>query len=378
MNIAQLQWITGQYCTAQVHASEAQRLSQFSANLVNEARALFIGVICLQSLGNYKQSMDQLHRSRVMLGICGLADGYIDHAIVLSQVEIHLQKSEYAEARNIYNHIVETISPEQDPFTYVLALVNIAHIATICGDKRDAPQSLDQAKIILCTFTSPSVGIYCRMVEADIELTEEKFDMAKVKLIECLTSVWGKNNEIELSCLGRLADIRAWPASEWDPRWPVMYCGYAYKCKDKFALHKALLFLGDVFLVTKDDKTATNRYIVALDGFTHMDVHRSRAQCMVRLGDLANKQGHTSKAIGFWTTARPLFERSLQAKDVAEIDVRLSTVDKAHQKSLLQLTTLSVLGQALNRETSENQEVEHVCLNASPEGVLSTSETTSC
>jgi hypothetical protein len=54
-----------------------------------------------------------------------------------------------------------------------------------------------------------------------------------------------------------------------------------------------------VFLATKDDETATNLYIVALEGFTHMDIHRSRAQCMLRLGDLANEQGYTSKAIGF-------------------------------------------------------------------------------
>jgi hypothetical protein len=157
-----------------------------------------------------------------------------------------------------------------------------------------------------------------------------------------------------------------------------MYCGYAYKSKHKLELHKALVFLGDVFLAIKDDETATNLYIVALEGFTYMDVHHSRAQCMTCLGDLANKQGHTSKTIDFWTTARSLFKRSLQAKDVAQIDFRLLTVDQAHQKSLLQLTTLSALDRSLNRETSEIQEVETVCLDASPEDVFSTSETTSC
>jgi hypothetical protein len=91
---------------------------------------------------------------------------------------------------------------------------------------------------------------------------------------------------------------------------------------------------------------------------------------MVRLGDLANKQGHTSKAIDFWTTARPLFEQSLQAQDVAQIDVRILTVDKAHQRSLLQLTTLSAPDQALKRETSETQVVETVCLDGSPEGIF--------
>jgi hypothetical protein len=55
----------------------------------------------------------------------------------------------------------------------------------------------------------------------------------------------------------------------------------------------------------------------------------------------------------------------LQAKDVAKIDVRLSTVDKDHQKSLLQLTTLSALDHSLNRQTSEIQEVEPAGLEAS-------------
>jgi tetratricopeptide (TPR) repeat protein len=377
IHIAQLQMLTGQYCTAQIYASEAQRLSQFSGNLYQEARALWIEAMCLTSLGNFKQSADQLHRSRVILGICGLADGDLGHSIAIAQGEIHQRKSEYAEAKNIYNHLIET-SPEQDFSSYAPLLLNIAQIATLCGDTRGASHTLNQAKHIPSTFMVPQYSIYCHMVEADIELTEENFEIAKVKFIECLTSFSGQDNDIELFCLGRLADIRAWPASECHPRWPVIYCGWAYKSKDKLELHKALLFLGDVFLATKDNETATNLYIVALEGFTHMDVHHSRAQCMVRLGDLANEQGHTSKAIGFWTTAQLLFERSLQAKDVAQIDVRLLTVDKAHWKFLLQLTTLSVPDQSLNRETSEIQEVETVCLDASPEGVFSTSEPTTC
>jgi tetratricopeptide (TPR) repeat protein len=378
INIAWVQWRTGEYCTAQANASEAQKLSQLSANLYNEARALQIEAVCLRSLGSFKQSAEQLHRSRVVLGICGLADGELNHTIVVSQGEIHLHKSEYAEARNIYNHIVETTSPEEDPASYAVTLLNIAQIATICGNTRAASHNLNQAKDILSTSMVPQYSIYCRMVEAEIELTEERFEIAKVKFKEILTTLGGQEDQVQLFCLGRLADIKAWPASEWYTRWPVMYCGRAYKSRDKLELHKALLFLGDVFLATKDENTATNLYMVALEGFTHMDVHRSRAQCMVRLGDLANEQGHTSKAIGFWKTARPLFEQSLQAKDVAQIDVRLSTVDKAHQKSLLQLTTLSAPDWALNSETSENREVETVCLDASPEDVFATSETTSC
>jgi hypothetical protein len=81
---------------------------------------------------------------------------------------------------------------------------------------------------------------------------------------------------------------------------------------------------------------------------------------MIRLGDLANKQGHISKAISLWQTARPLFEHSLQAKYVAQIDARLSSVETAHQKALLELATLHVPDELLNKKTTGAEEVKDV------------------
>ncbi|KAJ7777815.1 hypothetical protein B0H14DRAFT_2631439 [Mycena olivaceomarginata] len=236
-----------------------------------------------------------------------------------------------------------------------MSLLNIAHIDIICGDTRDVYHKLNQAKENFNKFASPIEIIYCNATEADIELREKKFDLAKIRFQECLHYTWGAGDGVESFCLERLADITAWPTSELESRWPVTYLGYAYKIKDKLALHKALLWLGDVFIVNTDGKTAENLYMLALDGFTQMDVHRSRAQCMIRLGDLANKQGHTSKAISLWQTARPLFERSLQATDVAQIDVRLSVAEK-HEW--------------LNTGSSEIQQVESAHLEGS-EGVVS-------
>ncbi|KAJ7796490.1 hypothetical protein B0H14DRAFT_3550792 [Mycena olivaceomarginata] len=186
---------------------------------------------------------------------------------------------------------------------------------------------------------------------AENNLERKKFDTAKSKFLES----GERNNQIESFRLERLADIRAWPTSEWQFKWPVVYCGYAYKSKEKLALHKALLFLGDVFIANKDEETATNVYIVALEGFTYMDIHQSRAQCMIRLGDLAEGQGHTSEAIAFWEEARPLFKRSLQAKNVAQIDARLSTVEKAHQKALLELVISHAPVHLVVEETLEDE-----------------------
>jgi hypothetical protein len=119
-----------------------------------------------------------------------------------------------------------------------------------------------------------------------------------------------------------------------------MYLGFAYKSKEKLALHKALWFLGDAVVVNKDEDTAFTLYTVALEGFTYMDVHQSRAQCMLRLGDLADKQGNTSVAIAHLKAARPLFERSSQAKDVRQIHSRLANFEKAHEQALVKLVTL--------------------------------------
>jgi hypothetical protein len=44
--------------------------------------------------------------------------------------------------------------------------------------------------------------------------------------------------------------------------------GYAYKSKEKLGVHKALLFLGNMFTANNDEGTATNLYQVELDTFT--------------------------------------------------------------------------------------------------------------
>jgi hypothetical protein len=120
----------------------------------------------------------------------------------------------------------------------------------------------------------------------------------------------------------------------------VIYCGFAFKSQDRVALYKALLFLGDLFNASKDEETASILYVVALEGFTQDDVHCSRAQCLLHLGDLANRQGIISTAIVHWKEARPLFDQSLQAKDVAQIDCRLLAMQEVHQKAFLELSDL--------------------------------------
>jgi hypothetical protein len=105
------------------------------------------------------------------------------------------------------------------------------------------------------------------------------------------------------------------------------------------AVHKALLFIGDVFVAEGDDHTAKSLFTVAQEGFVYMDVHCSRAQCLLRLGNLAEKEGNSSKALELWKAARPLFERASQAKAIAQIDARLAELEH-DQKVPVHLATL--------------------------------------
>jgi tetratricopeptide (TPR) repeat protein len=368
INIAWINSQVGDYKTGRVYAAEAERVSKLSANLYPEARALWVGAFCSIGLGDFGKTMAQLHRGRKILGICGMSGGYLDNGMTVSQGEVHLLKSEYAEARSIYHEIIETSSPDQNGFHYGLTLVNVTHSDAMSGNTKDASRKLKKAKDIFSTHGSHLQMIYCSMVEADIDLREERFSMARVKFEECLHSAVGKDNQIDSFCLERLADIGAWPASQRESKWPMMYLAYAYKSSDKLALHKALLFLGDVFVTSKNEAIATSLYIVALDGFTHMDVHRSRAQCMIRLGDLAEAQGSISKAIDLWQTAQPLFQQSSQAKEVAQIDARLVMAQNASQQASLALGP----GWLLNDDTSAIAEIDGVYVESGKGGVSGT------
>jgi hypothetical protein len=125
-----------------------------------------------------------------------------------------------------------------------------------------------------------------------------------------------------------MGDSSRWPATEfqWAATYAVVYLAFAAKKKEKLRLHTALRYVGDVFLENGDEATARNIFIAALDGFTSMDVHYSRAECMIRLGDLAQNHGDSATATVFWSTAHPLYKRALQARGVADIDHRLATL----------------------------------------------------
>jgi tetratricopeptide (TPR) repeat protein len=200
-------------------------------------------------------------------------------------------------------------------------------------------KNLNEATRIFSTLDHFRGGVLCNMVLADLKLREGDIISAKPLFENVLHLTRGRQNEVISFALERLADRSRWKLKEYTATWPTVYLGHAQQSKRKLDLHKALFFLGDVFISQGDDDTGYSLFTVALEGFVCMDVHHSRAQCLFRLGDLANKKGDFSQAVELWTAAHPFFERSSQAKDTAKIDGRLAELENK-QMALVHLAKL--------------------------------------
>ncbi|KAJ7874590.1 hypothetical protein B0H13DRAFT_1894495 [Mycena leptocephala] len=292
-NLAWNNWYNGDYFTAQVHGKEAQRLARISADLYREAQAL------------------------------------------------HIEK--YIAAHNIHSSILHEGSVDQDFEAHGFTLLNVAEIDVSIGAPKEDVQSVyEKARGIFNTHNLVIEVRMCDTILADLYLREGNLLEAKTLFESCLKSSF-KHPQVMSYCLERLGNVSCWSAHL--SSWTIVFLVHSVRRKEKLEIHKALQFLGDAFLAQDDEHTATNLFIVALDGFTKMDVHRSRAECMIRLGDISKEHGNLLKAVELWTTARPLFERSSQAKQVEHIDQRLAGVSEdvlQHRKNLACLAELNV------------------------------------
>ncbi|KAJ7146624.1 hypothetical protein C8R44DRAFT_898726 [Mycena epipterygia] len=342
--LAAIVWNTGDILAAQVHACGARRLAQLSADLNRESNALYIEGICAQELGDYKSCMTLFHKARMLLELCGMSRGHLNYTIMNCEAETHLLKSEHTQARSIH---AEGFWNAQDMHSYAFSLLSLAEIDILIGaSPQDVHQNLDKARELFTAASSPRSLGCCDITLGQLHHRERETHTAKGIFQQYFNSGFENNPQVALICLESLADTSQWPVCdfEWASRWTLVYLVYAKGKQNKRALHKALQYLGDVFFTQGDLDTACSLFTVALETFTYMDIHCSRAECMLRLGDIARHRGDLAQAEDLWKEAHPLFERSSQAKDMAQIDTRLALVRQevsdTHQKSVLFLSEL--------------------------------------
>ncbi|KAJ7458627.1 hypothetical protein FB451DRAFT_1372295 [Mycena latifolia] len=324
IHIGWTHWRLGDFDAAQDHAQEAQRVARLSANFYQEARAIHIKAIASQSSSNYSQVLSLCNEGRRVLALAGLSGGPIDNALRAEEAQVHLAKSEYREAHTIRSLVAHASS--RSPYDYVYAIMSIAEIDIMTGaSESDVQKNLRIARTMYSAMGSTIGLLGCDQRSADLDLREGRLISAKKTFIQCLNESWGTQSDAVMYCLERLGDPSRWGTSgqvEAFP-WTIIYLGFGLRLKDKRAIHIAIRALGDVFRAEGDLVTAQSSYVVALEGFTMMDIHRGRADCMLRLGDIEEQDGQLDKALNCWEAARPLFERSLQKAEISQVDARL-------------------------------------------------------
>ncbi|KAJ7732152.1 hypothetical protein B0H16DRAFT_1770586 [Mycena metata] len=340
--LSRLEWFRGQYTAGQAYAKEEQKVARISGNLFQEATGLCYESFCMQTLGHYKHCNSMLTRARTLLRLCGMSYGGRDYDVMCTQAEVHKNKSEYIEARNIQNQILQMLPATHNLYHEGSALANISEVEISMGVSKNVIQpKIDSCKIIVKAHAILSTA--CDMIQADLNLREG--NMSDLLFCQCLRRAWGRYSEAVNYCLERLGDQSRWDESYHPSSWTTVFLVNSLRTKQRLQVYKALQFLGDVFLKETEEATSISLFTLALEGFTEMDVHRSRAECMIRLGDISKGSTDLLKALELWETARPLFERSSQVKRVQDIDERLAGINdevkEQHRINLRQLAELN-------------------------------------
>ncbi|KAJ7050287.1 hypothetical protein C8F01DRAFT_1179268 [Mycena amicta] len=324
--IANVHWMTGRYSAGRKDAAESQELATSIADLYREARGLHTEAMCCRSLGMYPACVARCQRARELLALCGLANGEVDHANFGTLAEVLKDKSEYTEVRRMQCLISEKISMRDDPFAHALAMLNVAEVDVHMGAPREeVERNIDAARSIQSAIGYMKGGPICDMVQGDLELREGAYEKAKLLLQTCTQGALGEDGEIVTYCLERLGNSERW-AADWPDSWTFVFLAHVLKSEETLGILKALQYLGDIFLAQGDATTAGSLYRVALDGFTRMDVHRGRAECLMKLGDIAIGERDLVNAETLWRDALPLLQTSSQEKTLQGVRARLEWI----------------------------------------------------
>ncbi|KAJ6620063.1 hypothetical protein B0H10DRAFT_1115979 [Mycena sp. CBHHK59/15] len=317
--MARSQWFLGNYQESQKRARETQVLAAANGNLIGEAAAMRTDALCCTALGDFIGSARIHANARELITAAGLQDGDVHHMLMNSEADVLLLKTQYADARLTLLAIISKTSPTRSPVTHAHALLNLASVDTATGmDVLTVRSNLDAAMAVFGAASYPRGITACELYYADLSLREDDTAAALSAYARIFAALRECDDELACHCLTKLADT--------DAQWAVVFVAFALRApgRNMLAAHHALRCLGEACAeLGADDDTALSVFGAALEGYTQMDVHRSRGECMLHMGDIYARREECAQAKELWTAARALFDCSQQARNVVEIDKRL-------------------------------------------------------
>jgi tetratricopeptide (TPR) repeat protein len=256
---------------------------------------------------------------------------------------IHLEKTEYAEARQLVARIVQMTSPHRSPYFHANSLLVLVQLDIITGIHDAATlRNLAATRELASELPFYNVTLTCDVCQAELDLRNGDRTKAYTTL-----KILGKRTELPYDSvylsLANLGDLSNNLCSlETTFHWAITYFALSQKRKQLCHSYQALRCLGDVLLAQGDEQTAMNIFQAVLEASTEMDVHQRRADCMARIGDILVRRGEPDKAKDMWEAALPLFVRSSQAKDAAAIETKLAQLADRDSDALSEISSAGI------------------------------------
>ncbi|KAJ7065704.1 hypothetical protein C8F01DRAFT_1351708 [Mycena amicta] len=322
---AQIQWTSGAYPLALENALEAHKLSKLAGRLFQSSRALWVVAACTKELGHYARAAEIFSEAIDDLKRCDQAGGRQYYMHLASLGQLHGFKSEYVEARAIYaevHHAFDGIdgNPPKDGYMWGVTLQCLADLDLSLGVPKEIISTMiDTAEKTLQGINARIELQFCHLYRGDLEIREGNRQLGMRLLEQGFKASPDSAIEFCSYTLGSLA------VADENGIWSTVFLAHSVKHKQKFATYKAMrLFARDLLARSKIEvDTARSLLVVSLDGFTRLDVHEQRAECMVLLGEIKLRTLDPEAAMDLFNNAKSLIERTGRQHRAMEIDVKL-------------------------------------------------------
>lgn len=315
----------GRYHESVKNHREAQKLARLTGRVQDECLNLAAEAFALCCLGNFPESQATAVECYELVTKKGYEGSDVELSLLASMVQIHWQKTEYTEARQLTKRLVQMTSRHRSPDFHANSLSDLVELDLITGmDDGGILQNLVAARELATELRFHPVVQMCDFSEAKLDLRNGD-RMKAYRKFQILGGGTKSHIQVVYLSLANLGDLsNNLCGLEKTFHWATVSLAFSRKRKHLGHTYQALRYLGDILLAQGDEQTAMNIFQAVLDASTEMDVHRRRADCMSRIGDILLRRGEPEKAKDMWEAALPLFVRSSQANDAAAIETRLA------------------------------------------------------
>ncbi|KAJ7630061.1 hypothetical protein DFH06DRAFT_1439649 [Mycena polygramma] len=314
VSMATCRRMKGKFSEAVELARRAQWIAGRIGNFQRETDAMEEEAVSWLALGNLSQAMEICRSTRQLIIAGGIEKTVHDIGALDFEAEICLYQTAYSEARKCRERIVEYSSPEKFPLYHGHSLAAIADIDVAVGvfnSEGEVTAALVKPRQIFAAHNYLFGPPLCDKIVADFLLADGR-TLEAVKMYDaCVQSLRAESTEFILGCMLKLGDITLRPdAVRSTTHWATAYLACGKITGNVSAVIWALRLLGDIFRAEGDEETSASLFQLALEEFTRMDIYRGRADCLLRLAEMAQKRGENNVATEHFREARRMFLKS--------------------------------------------------------------------